>query len=206
MPIREGTVMVRLSKGEMTVGAMTGVIRQIENVRMQRRGRNGEAGQQDWQLHIEGALGEQALAKWIGAFWSGEIGNLSAADIGAKIEARTTSRLDGSLILHEWDRDDAFFFLLTGCYGVYRIGGWIEGRAGKQPAFWRDPVGGRPAYFVPQAALHPPDHFVNSLRVSMTDGAALPHGRNAAMIPKRRVAPLLLPVEAARSPAEVDAR
>jgi hypothetical protein len=196
--------MVRLSRAEMTVGAMTGVLRQIDNAMLQRKGRNGEAGQHDWQLHIEGALGEQALAKWIGTFWSGEVGNLSAADIGAKIEARTTSRLDGSLILHEWDRDDAFFFLLTGQHGTYRIAGWIEGRAGKQAAFWRDPVGGRAAYFVPQAALHPPAHFMHSLRITVADEVTLPYGRDAAMMPKRRVALPLLPVEAVRSPAEAD--
>jgi hypothetical protein len=166
---------------------MTGVLRQIDNLIAQRKARNGEAGHSDWQLHIEGALGEQAVAKWIGTYWSGQVGNLSAADIGKQIETRTTHRLDGSLILHEWDQDDAYFFLLTGQHGTYRIAGWIEGRDGKLPAFWRDPVGGRPAYFVPQAVLNDPAHFMHTLRLPVASDVALPVERDSILAPRRRV-------------------
>lgn len=185
MPIQ--AMMVRLSRSEITVGAMTGVLRQIDNLMAQRTGRNGEAGHSDWQLHIEGALGEQALAKAMGAYWSGEVGNLSASDIGKKIEVRTTQRQDGSLILHEWDKDDAHFFLLTGQHGTYRIVGWIEGRDGKRAAFWRDPVGGRPAYFVPQAALYDPTHFMHSLPLPVADEMALAVERSAVPVPRPQV-------------------
>jgi hypothetical protein len=146
----------------MIVAATIGSLRQIENIANARHGRNGETGRQDWQLHIEGAMGEQALAKWLGMFWSGQVGDLSAADVGKRVEARTTNRQNGRLILHDWDRDDGYYFLVIGQNGIYRIAGWMRGAFGKAAEFWGDPVGGRPAYFIPQHKLASPYKFFPS--------------------------------------------
>lgn len=81
--------------------------------------------------------------------------------------------------------------------GTYRVTGWIEGRAGKQAPYWRDPVGGRPAFFVPQAALCNPVHFVHSLRITVADDVSLASAYSAAQArrPLRRAALPLLPVK-----------
>lgn len=152
-------IVIQLSVAEITTGAITAVMRQVDNIAKSRQGRNNEAGMTDWQLHVEGALGEMAVAKWLKAYWSGEVGNLSAADIQDTIQVRTTARHNGHLILHEWDKDDDLFFLVIGKNGTYKIVGWISGHVGKKLQYWRDPTGSRPAYFIPALALQPPTLF-----------------------------------------------
>jgi hypothetical protein len=95
-----------------------------------------------------------ALAKLLNVFWSGAIGDLRAKDAG-RLQVRSTSRSDGCLILHDKDPDDDVFVLAIGFSPTFKFRGWITGKSGKDKAYWRDPIGGRPAYFVPQSALRP---------------------------------------------------
>jgi len=53
------------------------------------------------------------------------------------------------------------FWLLCGTNGKYSIKGWILGAEGKRKEYWSDPTGkDRPAFFVPQSALHSPNELV----------------------------------------------
>lgn len=155
---------VKLTSYEILTGAHVGIMRQTQNLKV-RPGTDahGASLSDGWQLNIEGALGEMALAKALGIYWNGNIGALDAGDVG-KFEARTTSRENGRLILHPSDSDWALFFLLTGVNGRYTIRGWIRGEIGKDAAYWSDPSGhGRSAYFVPQHRLHPIDQVKHML-------------------------------------------
>jgi hypothetical protein len=145
---------VILTDSEMHIAATVGALRQIENIFKGRQ--HAYAGPRDasWQMHIEGAAGEQAFAKWSGRYWNGNLGDLDADDVG-HVQVRTTGRPDGRLILHPLDPDDRPFVLVTGISPRFVLRGWIRGSDGKQQQWWRDPVGGRPAYFVPQSALRP---------------------------------------------------
>lgn len=147
--------MVTLTPSELEVAAIIAVKRQAENLCAAGRS-NRYGAQQDggWSLHIEGACGEMAVAKWRGIFWSGNVGNLQADDVG-RAQVRTRSRHDYELIIHKDDRDDRAFILVTGLAPQFVLRGWIYGHAGKNPEWWRDPAGGRPAFFVPQSALRP---------------------------------------------------
>jgi hypothetical protein len=69
------------------------------------------------------------------------------------VQVRSTSGHRNCLILHKTDPDDKAFVLVTGTAPNFVLRGWIWGRDGKNEEYWRDPVGGRPAYFVPQSAL-----------------------------------------------------
>lgn len=139
--------------------ALVGVHRQLDNIAARRQGRNGEKGEHDWQLHIEGAMGEAVIAKWLNLYWSGSVGDLGSADVG-KYQVRTTSYANGSLILHPWDLDDAIYFLVVGKNGAYSVPGFVRGRDGKRKEFWRDPTNsGRAAYFVPRSALTSPQQI-----------------------------------------------
>jgi hypothetical protein len=133
--------------------ATVGAIRQVQNLRDKRSPAYGAGRSNDWQLHIEGALGEFALAKFLDRFPSGAH-EFRARDVGAW-QVRTSSRDDGDLILHDRDDDAERFVLLTGRNGAYQVRGWILAADGKRAEYWRDPVGGRAAYFVPQSALLP---------------------------------------------------
>lgn len=140
---------------------MAGVERQIQNLAKNRKPAHGAGRKNDWQLHIEGIMGEMALAKYFGLYWSG-VGRLRDFDVG-NVDVRTRPHERSRLILHKEDPDDRCFFLVLGVNGCYRIRGWIQARDGKREEWWDDPVGGRPCYWIPQEELHPvppPDHFM----------------------------------------------
>jgi hypothetical protein len=110
-----------------------------------------------WQNHVEGALAECALAKFLGVYWKG-VGSPNAPDVG-EVDARVTQKDFHKLILHPWDPNHRPVFLLVGKEGKYHVRGWMFAGDGKVERYWQDPVGGRPAFFVPQRDLRDPhDH------------------------------------------------
>jgi len=145
-------LIIKLNYHEIITAAMGGVLRQLENMRDGRMNTHGlkKGEAHDWQLHIEGCLGELAVAKAMNLYWSK--GQYGADDVG-DFQVRTTRRDQSDLILHPRDPDDKRFYLVTGYNGRYKICGWILGRDGKKLEYWKDPAGGRPAFFVPQSAL-----------------------------------------------------
>lgn len=143
---------VTLTGQEIMQGAFVGIMRQTQNLRDSRIQAHNVGKGLDWQMHVEGALGEFALAKLLGTFWSGAH-SFRGVDVG-KWQVRTTPHDNGSLILHDSDADEDRFVLMTGGNGEYVVRGWILAAAGKRKHWWRDPTGkGRPAFFVPQSAL-----------------------------------------------------
>lgn len=147
-------IQIQLTGTEIMQGATVGLMRQLQNLKQKRCPAFGAGTTADWQLHIEGALGEMALAKYLNYYWGG-VGVLRNPDVFDN-DVRTRSRHHYELILHDHDPDDRRFWLLTGTNGAYVVHGWILGRDGKQKDFWKDPAGGRPAYFVPQEKLTKP--------------------------------------------------
>lgn len=154
-------VPVELTPAEMTLGLVVGGLRQVTNLRDGRgdkyRARNGSRQDQRlssrWQFHIEGALGELAVAKLLNVFWSGNLGKLHVGDVG-RLEVRTRSRDTYDLPVYAEDMDAACFVLVVGLAPRFRVVGWIRGEDAKRPEWWGDPANDRPAFFVPQAALH----------------------------------------------------
>lgn len=132
------------------MAAVVGVMRQINNIRGNHRHLYGGKKNQGWQYHIEGALGECAVAKYLDIYW--HMGEKGGDDVGNH-QVRTTPYEIGRLIIHPQDEDDVRYYLAVGCNGRYVIKGWILGRDGKREEFWDDPTGNRPAYFVPQKNL-----------------------------------------------------
>ena len=154
-------VEVVLSPSEIETGAIEGVRRCIQGIAKNRKPAYGAGRDKDWQLNIEGRLGEIAVAKFIGVYSCGT-GKFRGADVGKNIEVRTRSShtygvVPADLILHPDDPGDRPFYLVTGRNGSYRIHGWIRGRDGKLPGYWKDPAGGRAAFFVPPDVLLDPN-------------------------------------------------
>lgn len=145
---------IQLTSSEIMQGALVGVMRQVQNLKVGRKDAYGAEQEQGWQYHLEGALGEMAVAKALGIYWNGNLSDLDASDMFAgRIEVRTTSHPRGRLIMHDKDKDDHVYILAIGVNGSYRIQGCITGRDGKKPEYWVK--GKRPAYFVPWEALSP---------------------------------------------------
>lgn len=147
---------VVLDPAEMAIATLVASIRQAQNLSLGRRDAFGAsfAPGDGLRLHLEGAAGELAVAKFLGRYWNGSLGQMRAGDVG-QVQVRTTKHQNGCLILHPSDRDDDVFILAIGEAPTLRLAGWIRGRDGKQEKFRRDPVGGRAAFFVPQGALRP---------------------------------------------------
>lgn len=152
--------LIELDPSEITQGAMIGVMRQVQNIKKLRKPAYGVGRENDWQCHIEGALGELALAKFFNCYRAG-VGKFRGGDVG-RVEVKTRSSPNYDLIVHPQMDDDLIVWLVTGRNGTYSIRGWIMAGEGKQEKWWRDPSGKkRPAYFVPQSSLHSPDEVSN---------------------------------------------
>ena len=142
---------IKLTATEIMQGALIGVMRQVQNLGKGRKHAHKASGN-DWQMHVEGALGEMALAKHLSIYYGG-VGVLRGDDVG-EYQVRTTAGANNRLILHKDDPEDKWFWLLTGANGEYTVRGKILGLNGMKPEYWKDPTGeGRHAYFIPQSEL-----------------------------------------------------
>lgn len=135
------------------MAANAGVMRNVQSLQKGRQNANGLSADLNWQVNIEGALGELALAKYLNTYYSGK-GFFRGPDLPG-LQVRTAAGSSHRLILHPGDSDGDVFVLVVGQPPTYRVVGWIVGREGKLPQFWDEPVRGRPAFFVPQEALNP---------------------------------------------------
>jgi hypothetical protein len=75
------SVTVELTVWEVIQAAQAGVMRQAENIKEKRKPAYGAGTENDWQLALEGCLGECALAKHLGIYWQGK-GVLRDHDVG----------------------------------------------------------------------------------------------------------------------------
>lgn len=148
---------VILTPEEMKLSAEIGRARNDASIGAGYKDTYGLSASTALQKHIEGARGECAAAKALGIKWQADVhsegGGLNKSDVG-KYEVRSTPRLGGSLILHDEDKDDRIYILVTGKDNVYFVRGWIQCKDGKNKNYWRTDVR-YPAYFVPQSALNP---------------------------------------------------
>ena len=151
---------VTLTSSELLLAAQAGCMRQVENLFRGREDAYGASNGQGWEMHIQGAAGEFAVSKALNLHWPGK-GRLRGSDVGP-LQVRTAARHSHCLILHEEDDDEVAFVLVTGLAPSFIIQGWIRGWYGKRRQHWRDPAGGRPAFFVPQAVLNPPEELIHA--------------------------------------------
>lgn len=140
---------VSLSDFELLQAAIIGAERNIKSKRKNYQDSYGYQGR-GWDTHIDGACAEIAVAKSLGLFWNGNEFK-SGGDVG-NLEVRSTPRVDGKLILHPED-PDRIFILVRGGPIKWEIVGWIQCSEGRDPDYLKP--GLRPAYFVPDGALHP---------------------------------------------------
>jgi hypothetical protein len=161
---------IRFSDEELFLYATAGAQRQAKCILKNRKPTEGVGHREDWQISIEGLLGEVALAKYLGLYHTGMIG-IGASDVSGN-EVRTTRKRDGELKMKDADHDDAPYWLLTGYNGTYTIRGWIYGRDAKRKEWFgvkhREE---HPMYWVPQSALTSPD--IKPETVSITDKPCL---------------------------------
>ena len=148
---RHKMIHITLSSGEVFQGAVMGIMRRVRNMKAGRNELYHAPKKGAWDRHIEGALGEMALAKHLDVYIADHT-DRKCPDV-ADVDVRMSAHANARLIVHPDDPDDRDIWLVTGCYGDYVIRGWIKGEDAKQQKWWDDPITGRPAYFVPQTEL-----------------------------------------------------
>ena len=169
---------ITLTPGEMMSSGQVGLQRHIANIAAGRADKHG-ATPGDFGPHVIGAMGEMAVAKCLGTFWSGSttFATRHAGDLPGGVEVRTTTHANGSLILHPTDPDDRRYVLVIAAPPVFTVAGWIVAREGKVDACWRDPTGkNRPAWFVPASGLYSMERWstgVDPLRARVTNDPAI---------------------------------
>ena len=162
-------VEVILTWAEMLVAAHIGCMRNIQSLRLGRSRTDILPTHQDggmdcaWSSNIEGAAGEMAVAKHLGRFWSGAVGDIGADDVSGYQVKTNTSRKWDDLILRKRNRPDRIYISVLSFIapnpGAAKliISGWINGVDAMQEKYYRDGIPGMPAYFFPRDMLHPID-------------------------------------------------
>jgi len=133
------TPSVVLTEREIRIGVESGIQRQLECLRGSKSGRETDSEYERkynpvgpgglWTNHIEGALGEFAVAKFLGLYPSG-ITEQDATDVGDHYEVRTRPKSYYELFVRKDEKEkkgDKYFILVQGSYGEYTIRGWITG-------------------------------------------------------------------------------
>lgn len=141
----------------MLDAAITAVRRRLIALDGRRLQPYGQPLSDEWGLDIESCGAEKLVAKTLNVYWHAIYSNERLSKIPGDVgtyQVRHTHRLDGSLILHERDKDDVPFILVVGAYPNYLIKGWILGKDGKHPRHWRASGVRHPAFFVPPSSLN----------------------------------------------------
>ena len=130
------TPLIQLSEREMLIGAASGIQREVECLRSSGGGENAISSYEKknnsigpgglWNNHIEGALGEIAVAKFLGLY-PGGITEQDATDVGEHYEVRTRGLEYQELFVKKKDNPDKYYILAQGSFGEYTIRGWITG-------------------------------------------------------------------------------
>ena len=140
-----------LSSAEIMIASQVGIMRQIEDIKANKKSFSGEKPELAWQRHIEGALTECAMAKYLNVYWSKQ--SWLHPDVG-NIDVRSTHWEHGYLRIEPKDNNDRKFYLLTGLNGTYTMRGWIYAKDAKQDKYLKTYDKEREMkYFVPQSDL-----------------------------------------------------
>lgn len=151
---------VNLEWFEVSRAALVGVSRNVEALRKGLQN-SRPTSENEWHIHILGALGECAFAKATGRYWSGSVNTFkSGGDIGKNIQVRTRSKHCYDLIVREGDKDCDVFVLVTGGPHEYEIRGWMSAEEAKQDKYRANYGQYGEAFFVPAKDLHPIDPFI----------------------------------------------
>jgi hypothetical protein len=146
---------VELTMDEISIAHHIAGLRRIdciENHRANGGGYGGFSGMA-WQNDCLGTLGEMALAKQQGVYWSGNLNSFKAPDVG-KFQVRAAEQERYQLIIRPDDPVDDVYVLVTGRAPKLWVIGWMTGREARQVGKWGSPNSQPEAWWVAQSYLH----------------------------------------------------
>lgn len=136
-------------------GIATGKKRQAEAVAAGRKEYPEIPHRDPEKSHIDGAIGEEVAAFWLGmAEFVPTINTFrKGGDVGS-YQIRTRSGRYDELYVRADSRDDDIYILVRGTAPHFMIVGWLLAWDAKRPEWLKDHGGHGPAYFVPDTFLH----------------------------------------------------
>lgn len=144
---------MRLNRNEVWWAATVGVNRHLDSIRRNLEHKPPLLNKAlAWMNHIEGALAELAVAKWLGVVWEATVNTFRSGFDVDKYQVRWASKDHYRLILTDDDNPDHPFILVVGTAPNYKIVGWLRGRDGMRKEFIEEYDRG-PAYFVPRRLM-----------------------------------------------------
>jgi hypothetical protein len=136
------------------MAAAVGLRRQLAAMRDGRQDRHGLDPEQGWRVHIEGACGELAVAKFLGRYWDGSVDTFrSIPDLG-QAEIRTRSKHSYELLIRKDDDPTKVYIHVTGRAPHFRVRGWLRGWDAQREEWWQNHGGREYAWFVPCDVLN----------------------------------------------------
>lgn len=151
---------VHLRLSEVMLAAHAGVLRRVSALQRQREDAYGAGDMGVWDLDVEGACGEFAVAKYLGIFWNGTIDSIKDCDVG-RYEVRTSKVKSAHLCLRPTDKPEAKYVLVVGLAPRYALCGWAYGKEIMVDRYF-DAEGSRcknkaatPMFWCPQSDLRP---------------------------------------------------
>lgn len=145
---------VRLTPHELFMAANVGLRRQVSSLVAGRQDRHGLNPDDGWRVHIEGACGELAVAKFLGKYWDGSVDTFRSLPDLDNVEIRTRSKHYYELLIRTDDDPDKVYILVTGTAPNYRVRGWMKGRDAQRDEWLQNHGGREAAWFVPPEHLN----------------------------------------------------
>lgn len=143
-------MIVKLSGPEVFAAGMVGIRRRYASINRAET----MIAKSHWDVDIIGALGECAVAKATGFYWSPDVNVFKVPDVGEDLHVRTTMHKGGNLLIRERDLDGVYV-LAVGETNTFNVCGWIHTDDAKTDEFWRTDKGDPNAWWIPQSKLHP---------------------------------------------------
>ena len=156
---------VTLTWKQVELAGWTGMHRQIRAVVEDRKGIAEQPNDAPFfQNHLEGAMGEVAVATALRLPWSGiqdQVGEDRTPDVGDLLQVRTTGKVDKFSGEPAWpvrrkDPDHHFMVMVFGRCPTYYLQGWIPIGEAKKIGEWSSKGNGRPpAWWIVRQQLKP---------------------------------------------------
>jgi hypothetical protein len=126
-------IRVSLSSFELRFAAYAGIERRINAIRRQLAQLHGaDSRKQEWQIDIQGAIAEFALAKHFNRYWEPVTnGDLQSLDGDVqRLQIRSTTWSQGHLFIHDRDKKNVPFILAIVTDKYVDFVGWVFGKDG----------------------------------------------------------------------------
>lgn len=171
-------VQVTLTNQELWMATSLGIMRGWQSKVLKSKDKvSDHSYTESIRMHILGALGEAAFAKYFQVYNSQTFNEWkNSPDIKNgehDIEIRTRSKESYDLIIREDDKSTSIYVLATGDGDQIKLHGWIYGDKGKKKEYIKEYGGKSPAYFIPSNKLN----SIESL-VTIVSNKYLMRGKN----------------------------